>query len=196
MSYRIWSCLGPVKTPCYLTRLQILMLYNQQVWKPRGTFLVIACCRNRCPNTSPTFLCVIEVSLQAKLLNYFNSALLHLSPQRTTSVIFVISNQQAKINQQILSFKSCDWIREYQFLSVHKSLIPSSLSKQALAQHRRTWLRPSHSGYNRWKSSYIWEQPQPIKILLRKKLRADWSQEILAIIWCRIFCLLVCYPKT
>jgi len=29
----------------------------------------------------------------------------------------------------------------------------------------------------------------------RKKLRADWSQGILAIIRCRIFCLPVCYPK-
>ena len=28
-----------------------------------------------------------------------------------------------------------------------------------------------------------------------KKLRADWSHRILAIIRCRIFCLPVCYPK-
>jgi hypothetical protein len=31
--------------------------------------------------------------------------------------------------------------------------------------------------------------------LLRKKLRADWDQEVLAIIRCRIFCLPGCYPK-
>jgi len=28
-----------------------------------------------------------------------------------------------------------------------------------------------------------------------EELRADWSQGILAIIRCRIFCLPVCYPK-
>ena len=28
-----------------------------------------------------------------------------------------------------------------------------------------------------------------------KKLRADWSQGMLAIIRCRIFCVPVCYPK-
>ena len=30
----------------------------------------------------------------------------------------------------------------------------------------------------------------------RKKLRADWGQEMLAIIRCRVFCLPGCYPKT
>jgi len=34
------------------------------------------------------------------------------------------------------------------------------------------------------------------QILFREKLRADLSQGILAITRCRIFCLLVCYPKT
>ena len=34
-----------------------------------------------------------------------------------------------------------------------------------------------------------------IKILFRKKLRADWSQGMLAIIWHRIFCLPVCNLK-
>jgi hypothetical protein len=33
------------------------------------------------------------------------------------------------------------------------------------------------------------------KIIFRKKLRADWSQGMLAVIRCRIFCLPVCYPK-
>ena len=34
------------------------------------------------------------------------------------------------------------------------------------------------------------------QILFRKKLRADCSQGLLAIIWCRNFCLPGCYPKT
>ena len=46
-----------------------------------------------------------------------------------------------------------------------------------------------------WHSSNIWEQPWCIKILFGKKLRAYWSQGMLAIIWCRIFCLAVCYLK-
>jgi len=33
------------------------------------------------------------------------------------------------------------------------------------------------------------------QILFSKKLRADWSQGMLAIFWCRIFCLPVCYTK-
>jgi hypothetical protein len=46
-----------------------------------------------------------------------------------------------------------------------------------------------------WKSSNYWEQPQQIKILLSKKLRADWCQGMFAVIWCRILCLSVCYQK-
>jgi len=34
-----------------------------------------------------------------------------------------------------------------------------------------------------------------IKISFTKKLRADWSQGMLAIVRCRIFCLPVWYPK-
>jgi len=40
------------------------------------------------------------------------------------------------------------------------------------------------------KSSNIWEQYWRIKIALRKKLWADWRWGMLAIIQCRIFCLL------
>ena len=39
----------------------------------------------------------------------------------------------------------------------------------------------------------IWEQPLQIKILFRKKLRADWSQGMFAIIRCKIFCVPVRY---
>ena len=46
-----------------------------------------------------------------------------------------------------------------------------------------------------WDSSCTWERPQRFKILCRKKLRADWTQGMLAIIRCRIFCLPVCFPK-
>jgi hypothetical protein len=42
------------------------------------------------------------------------------------------------------------------------------------------------------KCSNIWEH---IKILFRKKLRADWIQKIVVIIGCRMFCLPGCYPK-
>jgi hypothetical protein len=35
-----------------------------------------------------------------------------------------------------------------------------------------------------------------MKTPFMKKLRADWSRRMLAIIRCRIFCLPSCYPKT
>ena len=44
-------------------------------------------------------------------------------------------------------------------------------------------------------SSGVWEQAYQIKILFRKKLRADCSQAMLAIIRCRMFCVPVCCPK-
>jgi hypothetical protein len=40
-----------------------------------------------------------------------------------------------------------------------------------------------------------WEQPKEIKIAFMKKLGADGAQRMLASIWCRIFCLPICYPK-
>jgi len=46
-----------------------------------------------------------------------------------------------------------------------------------------------------WKSTNIWEQPKQMKIVFRKKLRADWSQGRLAVIRWRIFCRPICYPK-
>jgi len=52
-----------------------------------------------------------------------------------------------------------------------------------------------NSSLEGWKSSYIWEQTWQIKIPVRKKLRADWTQGILAIIQFRIIDLPVCYPK-
>ena len=42
---------GIRNTPCYVTPSQILMLFNEEAWQPRGTFLVVTCCRNRWPNT-------------------------------------------------------------------------------------------------------------------------------------------------
>jgi hypothetical protein len=45
-----------------------------------------------------------------------------------------------------------------------------------------------------WNSSNIWE-PSRIKIVFRKKLRADRNQGMLAIIRHRTLCLPICYPK-
>ena len=47
--------------------------------------------------------------------------------------------------------------------------------------------------YQGWKILNIWAQFQQIKIILRKKLRADWCQEMLPSIRRRIFCLPVYY---
>jgi len=40
-----------------------------------------------------------------------------------------------------------------------------------------------------WNSSNIRAQPPQTKVLFRKKLRADRSQGIHTVIWCRILCL-------
>ena len=96
------AMLGVFTTPCDACRLQDLMLHKQEIWKPLGNILensmVIICCRNLCPNTSPKFLCDRRLSTNSvsKLLN---SALFHLSPQHIPSVSFVITYQQATINQ-------------------------------------------------------------------------------------------------
>ena len=50
-------------------------------------------------------------------------------------------------------------------------------------------------GFTLMRYTVIWEQPQQIKISFMNKLRAHWSQGMLAIIRRRIFCLPVCCPK-
>jgi hypothetical protein len=56
-------------------------------------------------------------------------------------------------------------------------------------------IRIDNSSFERVEYSNIWERPTRIKILFRKKLRADCSQGMVAIIRCRIFYFPVCYPK-
>jgi len=63
-------------------------------------------------------------------------------------LFYYIPYQRATINQHYLLFKSCVWSLEHQFLSVLHEHEPISLMDQPLGHHRRTWLRPSHSGYN------------------------------------------------
>ena len=46
-----------------------------------------------------------------------------------------------------------------------------------------------------WIISEIWGQPLQIKVAFIKKLRPHWTQGMLAIIWCRIFCLSIENPK-
>ena len=47
-----------------------------------------------------------------------------------------------------------------------------------------------------WFDSLMWMVCfYEVLLLFRKKWRADWSQAMLAIVRCRIFCLPVCYPK-
>jgi len=56
-------------------------------------------------------------------------------------------------------------------------------------------MKTDNSSFERVEESNIWEQLSQIKILFRKKLRADWIQGKLVIIRCRIFCLAGCCPK-
>ena len=60
------------------------------------------------PDWLSKFLCVLQVSLRVELIQLLQSALLHLSPQRTTSVNFVFSYHRITINLHILPPRSCD----------------------------------------------------------------------------------------
>ena len=45
----------------------------------------------------------------------------------------------------------------------------------------------NHKSFERVEQFKIWEQHWRIKILFRKKLRADWIQETLAVVRCKVF---------
>jgi hypothetical protein len=92
---------------------------------------------------------IAKISLWLKSLYKLNFQIIfNLSPQHTQSVTFVITYQQTTIKQ--LFFPSRILIV---FVNINPevsstSLIRVSLRNQPLGQHRRTWLRPSHPGYN------------------------------------------------
>ena len=111
--------------------------------------LVITCCRNLCPNTSPDFFVVV----QAEHPNYLTVHWFHSSPQRTQLVTFVNAVQQTTINQLFFPARVVIGFVNIKSWVFSTSLIPVSLSNQPLRQHRRTWFRPSYSGYNTSTSS-------------------------------------------
>jgi hypothetical protein len=57
-------------------------------------------------------------------------------------------------------------------------------------------IKTDNSCFEGRNSSNVWEQqPEQIKLLFSKKLTADCSQAMLAVIWCRAFCVTVCCTK-
>ena len=46
-----------------------------------------------------------------------------------------------------------------------------------------------------WNIPRVWQQHKQIEITFMKKLGADCSQEMLAFIWCNMFCRTVWYKK-
>ena len=100
--WNLWPYLGMrglLTTPRDVTRTQILILYSQEVWKTRETFLVITCCcRNRCPNTSPKFF-VIKVCVQTELPNYL--------------IVYCFTYHHNTLNQVLLlsPFNRLQWIK-------------------------------------------------------------------------------------
>ena len=60
---------------------------------------------------------------------------------------------------------------------------------------RSHMIKTDNSSSERVEEFKYLETTLTIKILFWKKLRADWNQGMLAIIWFRIFCLPICYPK-
>jgi hypothetical protein len=53
----------------------------------------------------------------------------------------------------------------------------------------------NHNLWNGGRIQIFRSSPYPIETPLMKKLRADLSRGMLAILRCRIFCLPRCYPK-
>jgi len=97
---------------------------------------------------------VTEVSLQAELPSYFimrcfiyhHSALHHL--------LLLAPYQQATINQLLFPSRVVIGFVNVNSQVFSTTLIPVSIRNQPLGQHRRTWLRPSHSHYHKMLSKH------------------------------------------
>jgi hypothetical protein len=95
-------------TPRDVTCPQILMLYNKEVWKPRGTISLTTCCRNRCRSASQ-ILCSSEVSPRVEFINYLRAHCFsyhHSAPHKLNCVIFSL---RTIINQHIIYPRSRVW---------------------------------------------------------------------------------------
>jgi len=121
----------------------------------------------------------------------FDTALLHLSPQHTTSVTFIFSCQQATINQHTLAFESCDWIYKYQFLSVQpKPVLPQEpvvrstsaylTSTITLRIQQQTTSQVTADGRNDFHFPCSFLTPKRITFLCSKciKFQHGWTQDI------------------
>jgi hypothetical protein len=124
-----------------------LSLYNLEDWKPRGTFLVFTCCRNRCPIGYQNFSCLLEISLPVKLIYLLRVHRFVITSAHISQHCNLLTSNYNKPAHSTPK-ESRYWSLEYQFLSVQHEPLPASLSNQPLGQHRRTWPIPSYSGYN------------------------------------------------
>jgi len=73
--------------PYDVTGYPFFTLFKLGIGISRESFWVVTCCRNLCPINSHFFV----VLPKNGTYNLINSALHHLSPQRTTSVILLYS---------------------------------------------------------------------------------------------------------
>jgi len=146
--------LGLWTKPCDVIRTQILMLYNHEVWKPRGTYLIITWSSldhhllwEALSEYVKKLLCnsILSTSCTSKL---FNRALLQLSPKRTPSVTFVITYQQATINQLFFPSRVVIGFVNISSYASSMSLKQVSLSNHPAGKHQRTWYRSSHSEHD------------------------------------------------
>ena len=106
--------------------------------------------------------------------NLFNSALLHLSPQRTTSSYFVTFSQQATINHKFLPIKVVIGFVNINSQVSTRTLYQSPSVNQPLSQHRHTWLRASHSGYNMFRGRKYTHSQSWRLFLLSQRVLAVW----------------------
>jgi len=149
--WNLWPYLvmrGLLTTPRDVTWPQILMLYNQEVWKPLWKNLGLHLLQESLPDCFSKFLCVSEVSLRVKLINLLRVHCFSYQNSALHQLIFVFSNHRTTINLHILPPRICVGSLEYQFLSVQHEPETASLWNQPLGHHRRSWHRTSYSGYN------------------------------------------------
>jgi hypothetical protein len=102
----IWWRRQFLATPREVTRPKILMLYDQEVWKPRGIISVISCCRNRCPFASQMFVVVRSLST-SKLINLCTAKF--ITTAHYISKFFILLSSFYNNKPVYSTRRSCDW---------------------------------------------------------------------------------------
>jgi hypothetical protein len=123
---------------------QVSMLFNIGVWMPRGDISGCHLPQESLSDRIAKFFC----SPYERYYNLIYSALFHYHPNVLHQYLCCILRSTTTINQYHLLPKSVVGVLNINSWASSTILEPASLRNQTLGQHRRTWLRISHSGYN------------------------------------------------